>query len=438
MSIHNIRSIVNSAAGASLSGIASVRGFNTYNFGTNLLSWDESNNYTFTRVAKDFGQVVSNSGVDGTSSSMFVCGDSSVCAYDFGLIFSCITAIVGASTESGMSVQVDAQDTTDFGVEVVWFGSNAVVYGRDCNIILPIKSADVKNASSYKKVTLENFVDTRTYILTREGNMFVIDGSDGSAFCKLKIPEFVKRMLPAAFISDGVVLPLVDDPNTPWDERSPLGSLIANSISVTSAEETIKRYKENVTLESVVQRSDLLFTPSIRYNSVDEFLGSLCYTDKDVIAMAVNFRNNLFVYETWFTGDRHQDIQTDASPHFDKFYNVTEACAQIERFAASVTNRPLSMAQFNVSVFEKVKDAFFNLELPRIKLVSTFGRIVIPESVLVRSVGSALGESIYCVVPVGVIGSNVICKTDSGALESLVNPSWLYDDALYDITEVVI
>lgn len=439
MSVHNIRSIVNSAAGASLFGVVSVRGFNTYNFGTNLLSWDESNNYTFTRIAKNFGQIVSGSGVNGSNTSMFTCGDSAVCAYDFGLIFSCITAIVGASTESGMAVQAEVVQTSDLSIEVVWFGSNAVLFSRERNIIIPVRSADVKNISRYKKVSLENFVDVRSYIAVRVGDSFVVDASDGSALCRFVVPPFVQRTMPMLFTGDNdQIIDGVDDPNTPWDERSPLGSLIANSINITTAEDTVRKYKETVTIESVVQRQDLVFAPSVRYNTVNEFLGSICYTDKDVIAMAVNFRHNLFIYRPWFNGGNGADLLTDAHPHLDMFYNVTAECTQIERFAASVTNKPLSLAQFDVTVFEKVKEAFSNLELPRVKLVSAFGRIVVPESVLLRGLGSTMGETMYCIVPVGVIGANVICKDENGSLVAMTKPTWFDDEAFYDITEVVL
>lgn len=434
MSVQNVRSIAKGASTASLISPVAVRGYNNYTFGTNLLVWDETNSYTLERIASDFGQPV---GGGSTGNPMFRCGESAISAYDFGLVFSCMAAIVGAYTESGASVFTEHCDTSVPEVDVAWFGNNAVVFCKERNLIIPIKSADVQNACRHRKVQLENFVDTRVFQLTREKFSFLLDTAKGEALCRISIPLFVQKAFPSLFDSDPTNDVVSDDPNTPWDERSALGSLIASSVNLNSAEDTAQKYRDRVTLESVVVRTDLIFEPKVRYNSVTEFLGSLCYSDKDVIALAVNFRNNLFVYDPWFDGVGESIVQTDANPQFDKFFNVTEECKIVERFAQSVTNVPLTAAQFDVSVFEKVKSAFYEMELPCIKLASAFGRIVVPESVLVKGLSSMSGESIYCVVPVGVIGNDVICKNERGKLEAIVRAPWLNDDALYDITEVI-
>lgn len=434
MSIHNLRSVVANAATASLFTPVTVRGNNTYTFGTNLLSWDEVNNYTIDAIAPTFGQTTQ---VPNAAQAMFKCGDSAVSAFDFGLLFSCFTAIVGAYTEQGASVFTSNADTSIPELDVVWFGNNAVLYCLERNLIIPIKSADVQNACRNAKVHLDNFVDIRSYQLTREKMYFVIDTEKGENLCRFPVPLMIQRAFPNLFDEDLTNDFVQDDPSTPWDERSQLGSLIASSASLTSAEDTAKRYRDMVALESVVVRSDLIMQPSQRYKSTSEFLGSLCYSDKDVIALAVNFRNNLFVYRPWFTGEKVAKVQVDSNPQLGDFFNISEECKLIERYAQTVTNVPLTAAQLDVGVFEKIKTAFYNMELPRLKLASAFGRIVIPESVLVKGLGSMAGESVFCLVMLGVIGKNVICKTSEGSLTAMSRVPWLEDEAFYDITEVV-
>lgn len=432
--MQNSRSIAQSAAAVSLFNAVTVKGYNLYTFGTDLLSWDEANNYTISRVSRDFGQPISTREL---SNMLFKCGDSAVNAYDFGLIFSCFIAMVSAYTESGASVFTEGMDTNVPEIEVVWFGNNAILYSKERNFIIPVKSADIQEACRLHKVELNNFVDTRRFVLSRENLRFSLDTSRGEGVCSFQIPLNVQRAFPNLFDDDHTNDVLVDDPNTPWDERSALGALISSSANLNSAETTAEKYRnEQVTLESVVVRSDLIFDPTVRYNSVSEFLGSLCYSDKGVIALAVNFRNNLFVYKPWFADDQDSAVQADSNPKFEEFYNVTNECKYIARYAKSVTNVPLTAAQFDIEVFEKIKDAFYDMKLSRLKLASAFGRIVIPESVLVRGMSSYAGESLYCVVPVGAIGSSVICKAASGNLVTMSQVSWR-DEAFYDITEVI-
>lgn len=434
MTAHNLRTIVKNASAASLLSPVEVKGVNSYVFGTNLISWDEANNYTLERVSKDFGQpVVSN----GPGSAMFRCGDSEISAYDFGLVFSCFAAIVAAHTETGTTIFTSYADTSALELDVVWFGNHAIVYSRERNLILPITSACVQGACRYQKTDLSNFTDVRSYRLIRERLSFVIENSMNEVVCRFSIPAHVQRAFPNLFDDDPANDEIMDDPNTPWDERSALGSLIASSTSLTSAEETVERYKSHVSLESVVNRTDLVFTPKIRYNSVQEFLGSLCYSDKGRIALAVNFRDNLFVYKPWFSPNNPDGIQVDSAPNFGAFYNVTQECIYIERYAKSVVKVPLTAAQFDIEVFEKIKAAFYAMELPRLSLASVFGRIVIPESVLVKGLSTASGETMYCLVMVGVIGNNAICKDENGNLYAAVNPPWLKDQAFFDITEVI-
>lgn len=423
-----------SASAASLFAPVSARGNNTYTFGSNLLSWDEVNNYAVSSIAPTFGQTVPT---QDAAQVMFKCGDSNISAFDFGLLFSCFTAIVSAYTEQGSSIFTSKNDTSLPDLDVTWFGNNAVLYSLERGIIIPLKSADVQSACRNAKVRVDNFVDIRSFQLMREKKYFVIETDHGENFCTFPIPMVVQRSFPNLFDDDPTNDDIIDDPNTPWDERSQLGSLIASSASLTSAEYTAQRYRDQVSLESVVVRSDLIIQPSQRYKSTSEFLGSICYSDKDVIALAVNFRNNLFVYKPWFTGEVHSSVQVDSNPKLNSFFNITEECKLITRYAQTVTNTPLTAAQFDIAVFERIKTAFYEMELPRLQLQSAFGRVVIPESVLVKGISTMAGESVFCIVMVGVIGKNVICKTSEGSLLTMPRVPWLEDEAFYDITEVV-
>lgn len=429
------RATANSASAVSLFNLVDVRGYNTYTLGTNIISWDESNNYTLDYVARDFGQPLV---VNDVANTLFKCGDSAINAFDFGLLFSCFAAIVGAYAETGSSVMTERQESSVDDIDIVWFGDNAIVISKIKNIIVPVKSSIVQEVCSLSRIKVDNFVDTRSFYLSRENNNFIVDAEDGTEICRFPIPLIVKRTFPNLFSDSGFSKYAVeDDPNTPWDERSALGSLIANTTNLMSVEEAIARYRsEQVSLESVVVRSDLMFVPSTRYNSVEEFLSSVCYTDKGIIALAVNFRNNLFVYKPWFASDSDAELRVDANPKFDEFYNVTSESQHISRFAQSVVARPLTPAEFDVSVFERVKDSFYNFELSRIKLESAFGKIVIPESVLVQGLTGSSGEAMYCIVPVGLVGEVLVCLTSDGGLTTMTQLDWL-SESFYDITEVI-
>lgn len=434
MGVQNLRSVVINASSASLFTPVTVRGTNIYTLGTNMLSWDESNNYTLDGIAATFGQAVQ---ANNAEQLMFKCGDTNIPAFDFGLLFTCFTAIVGAYTEQGTSVFTQKCDTSVPEIDITWFGNNAVIYCRERSLIIPLKSADVQNACRYNKVKVENFTAVENYYFTREKLMMSLQSERGELLCTFPIPLTVQRAFSNLFDDDPTNDYVVDDPATPWDERSPLGSLIANSVNITSAEETAKKYQERSVLESVVVRSDLICTPTQRYKTPKEFLGSLCYSDKGVIALAVNFRNSLFVYQPWFTGEMPSTMQVDSNPKLSEFFNVTEECKRIERFAQSVTVAPLTAAQLDVSVFERIKDAFYNMELPRLAFASIFGRVVIPETELLKALGTFAGENVYCIVPVGAIGTNLICKTPAGRLYAMTGMAWNFEEAFYDITEVV-
>ena len=111
------------------------------------------------------------------------------------------------------------------------------------------------------------------------------------------------------------------------------------------------------------------------------------------------------------------------------------------RFAESVTNIPLTAAQFDDEVLSVIRTEFFSLKLPRVKLVNAMGHILVPENVLVDALTFNTTEQVYCMVPVGVIGKRCICKDHNGNLYDTDLPSASefspLDEYYFDITEVV-
>lgn len=443
MSVKSLRSTVLMASNVPLLNQVTVQGANAYTFGTDLISWDETNVYTMTQVASDFGHPISHGGPE---QMRFKCGNSSVGVFDFGLLFSCFVGITTAFAEAGVSLPAAREDTTTPGIDIVWFGNYGIVYSRQHNLIVPLRSSDIQNACRFEAVTASCFTDVRKFAVRREGLNLVLLTEKQEQLCIVRIPLGIQRAYPKLFDDDPTNDYDVDDPSTPWDERSQLGSLITGSINLTDAETMVAKYSENSVLDTVVVREDLMCKPTKRYNSTQELFGSIAYTDKHSIALAVNFRNNLFVYQPWFSVTAgEKGIEVDATPNFSAFFNVTDECKRIARYASTVTAVPLSAAEFDMNVFDRVKDAFYNLELPRIKFASAFGKVVIPEPVLVNSMTSRSGENIYCIVPVGAIGNNLICKDAMGNLVTMemretsegVWDPWGYDTAFYDITGVI-
>lgn len=407
-----------------------------------MLSWDETNVYMMSQIASDFGQALSKGGPD---QMKFKCGRAEIGVFDFGLLFSCFLGISTAYAESGISLSTAHEVTNLPGISVVWFGNYGIIYSRQHNLIIPLKSADIQRACKYEDVWSENFTDVRKFAVRREGLSLVLLTEQSEQLCFLPIPVGIQKAYPNLFATTETVTE--DEFVASWDERSQLGSLIHGSISLTDAESTVNRYKENAVLDSVVVRDDLMCTPSTRYNNTQELFGSIAYTDKGAIALAVNFRNNLFVYQPWFGGDEAEDsgIMVDSSPRFQEFFNVTEECQRISRYADTVTVVPLGAAEFDVTIFERIKRAFYEMQLPRVQFASAFGKVVIPEPVLVSSLTSHSGESAYCIVPVGTIGTHIVCKDTQGRLKTIEMHKnaegewtpWGLDTAFYDITGVI-
>ena len=433
MTNNGVKNTVAAAATAFLITPIEVHGVNSYTIGTNHLSWDDPHSYLISDVAMTFGQLASTD--DG--STAFICGQTTIPVFDFGLLFSCFRAMVAAKAEFGDSIPTEYKDSTVSHIDVSWFGNHGVLHSQNDNLIIAMTSSNVQKACMHSEVLLDNFTDTRKYKLTREKNFLALENEYGEFVCSFSVPTSIKRSYPNLFAGDGS-RPLEDDITTPWDERSQLGAIIASSCARNSAEETLEKYKMRPELGSVVARYDLIHTPKSRYESKEKFIGSICYTDRDTIALAVNFRNTLFVYRNWFNGGAaSKELCVDSNPDFSKFFDVTEECKVIMRFAENVMITPPTAADLNLNVFETINTAFYNLELSRIPFASSLGRVVIPESVLIGALSTSVGENLYCIVPVGAIGNNIVTRTSSGELAATANTPWGVNDYFFDVTEVL-
>lgn len=440
MARSSISNTVLEASQVSLANAIRISGVNTYTLGTNFLSWD-SHNYIMSDIALSFGTRRTDTPLEvmgGSRESGFACGDSVISAFDFGLLYTVFTAMVMAKVEMGNSFPVTVGDTTASDIGVVWFGNDGVIYSVGRNLIIPFKNADVENACSHKKITVSNFCSGDVFQFDREGKQFAVTTQDGTILCMLPIPPCVISTYSQCFVNT-----LSSDETgrlaVGFDANSPLGQLIGVADSRTECMEALENYKKSTSLDSLVSRDDLVVVPEEHYKDLSNFYGSICYTDKQEIVVAVNYRRGLFVYTPWFPADAEtaKDTGTDASANFQEFYNVTEGCKRIMRYASTVNRRPLTPAQFDLNMFMQVKEAFLDMKLSRIPIQASFGRIVVPESVLVEEVINDTGESMFCLVPIGVVGSKVICMSSEGAIIS-VNPSgWDLESAFYDITGVV-
>lgn len=435
MASNNICNEVLGASRTFLLTPCTVQGMNKYTIGTNTLMWDESS-YTIEQLAPTFGQPMGRSSEE---SNTFRCGESAISLFDFGLLYTSFASMRMAQAELGASVSTEVMQTTTAGIGVTWFGNEGVVYGLRYAILIRLQSADVQKACRFTDVILPNFTDSRKVLMSREQDFLVLELENKEVLCKFSIPVCVRRTYPVLF---GGQMPsdiaIVDENDIPFAEDSLLGRVVSSAMESSNIEETLNAYRSKCVIDSVVVRSDLICELKRRFHDQSEFLGSICYTPKDDIALAISFRNNLFVWRPWFIGDAtaRDTIQMEPNPRFEEFYDVRAECEHIMGYASSVIIAPLTPAELDLDMFNEIRRKFFDLELPRIPLVSAFGKVVIPESTLVRGLQSSTGESLYCIVPVGVIGNNVIVKNASCTCSSIKNTPWRTDEYFYDISEV--
>lgn len=433
MSSQAIRKSVNDASNVFLLSSVDVKGVNHYTIGSDSLSWDETNSYSITQLAPTFGQLVQ--GVDGAAAT-FRCGAGSLPVFDFGLILSCFNAMTMAQLELGTAVPAVSMTTSHSNIETVWFGNCGVLYGLKSNILVPISSSDAQRACRNEKVILSSFIDSRKFILTRVDSYFDINTEDGGGLCTFQIPVSIKRSFPQLFQS--TARDASSDMGMSYDVSSPLGELLTNASVASDIQRTLERYKTQSPIDTVVNRTDLICVPNKTYTDPATFIGSLCYTDKQEVALAVNLRGNLFIYRPWFSGDAGDgdNLKVAPSPKLYEFFNVQDECERIMKYANTVTVRPLTPARFDFTVFDAVKTAFFEMRLTRLQFASAFGKVVIPESILLSGLETTGGENVYCIVPVGAIGDNVIVINADGELSAMRNMAWSINDYFYDITEV--
>ena len=436
-----VSSVVLDASQISLNGMIELHGVNSYTLGTNFISWGESNAYNLSTVAENFGTRCTNKVVEvvgGSKESGFSCGEGIISAFDFGLLYSVFTAMIMAKVELGRSFPIEqSQAIGKPDLWVLWLGNDAVLYSVQDHLILPIKNADIERACMGNKLEVVNFSGTETYTFERENNSFCLMTMQGEMYTTIRIPDCVKRTYSGCF---NLASKVVDkDYNMTLIPGSMLGKLIEETDTRSKCLEVLDKYKESSIIDSIVSREDLIINPTDRYQDTSNFFGSICYTDKEEIAIAVNFRKGLFVFYPWFSqfSESPSDIKVDPSAKFSDFYNVTEGCNRILRYSDTVVRRPLTAAQLDLDVFDSIKKAFLDMDLARIPLQSSFGRIIIPENILVQELTSGVGESLYCLLPVGVVGSKLICITAESKLVSVKPSGWDFDSAFYDITEVV-
>lgn len=436
MATNSIGAKVLTASSVALSKPMQVHGLNTYTISSDFISWGDNHNHSISEIAADFGQRTT-----GVGDKVFICGDDKISVFDFGLLFTVFTAMASAQAELGARFSVFEAETSRDEVKALWVGNDLIIYSSSNNLILPIDNADMERACGGVRLECSNFCTTDRYLVDRERvEIFVVEASKRELFCRLRICDHTQKYYAKHFTAPEEAKV---DTFAAWDTRSALGRIIASTDHSLPTKSIFEKYRKKG-LATVVDRRDELFVhPEKRYDGMEtaqdlrKFAGSLCYTDKAEAVMAVNFHAGLFVYSPCFPGDHFGGVQVDPKPNVEEFYDVSEGCERIMRFANTVINLPLTSAQFDVKVFNSVVNALLEQKLPRLSLASSLGRVVIPESILETTLDTGFGADLFCMVPVGVMGEAVICKTADGKLESIYPRGWGTDGAFYDITEVV-
>lgn len=436
MTTNSISAKVLDAAGVVLSGPIVVHGMNTYTISSDFISWNEVHNHSISDIAADFGHRAAGAG-----DKIFVCGDDTISVYDFGLLFTVFTAMTTAHAELGNGFPITETDTSKKDVHALWLGNDLIVYSAVNNLIIPVDNADVERACSGKRLECGNFCTQDRFLIDRERvEFFVVDAQRKDLFCRFHIADGTQAVYNKYFAQPEESSP---DIMATWDTESGLGRLVAGIGKKLPTKDVFQRYKKNGLAENIDGRSDLFVKPEQQYDEVrtptdlQKFFGSICYTDKEETVIAVNFHAGLLVYSPCFPGDSFEGLQVDPNPDFSKFYDVSAGCERIMRFANTVVARPLTSAQLDIKVFNSIALSLLNMGLPRLSFASCLGKVVIPESVLMSTFETGFGSDLFCMVPVGVVGEVVVCKTAEGKLEAVYPRGWTLDEAFYDITEVV-
>lgn len=436
MATNAISARVLDAASVTLSGPVRVHGMNEYVLSSDFISWNETYNHTISDIAAEFGQRSAGAG-----DKIFTCGDDKITVYDFGLLYTVFTAMTNARAELGDSFPITEIPTQQDGVFTLWMGNDLIIYSPTNNLIIPIDNADIERACSGERLECGNFCNKDKFSIDRERTeLFVTDLQKKELFCRLRICQHTQKHYGKYFEQPS---DKSRDILATWDTESTLGRLIATVGSRLPTKDAFKKYRQCGLQESLAKRSDLMVRPTTTYEGLQtaedlkKFFGSVCYTDKDEAIIAVNFHAGMLIYSPCFPGDSFNGLMTDTSPDFSKYYNITAECERIIRFANSVIAKPLTPAQFDVKAYNHVADALLETSLPRLSFTACLGKVVVPESVLESAFNDGFGADLFCIVPVGVVGEIVVCKTPTGKLEAVYPRGWSTDEAFYDITEVV-
>lgn len=436
MATNSISAKVMTAASVTLAGPIRVYGVNTYTISSDFISWGEGHNYTISEIAEDFGARTA-----GVGDRVFACGADKISVYDFGLLFTVFTAMTSAQAELGSKFAVSETEVSREGVHALWIGNDVIIYSVSNNIILPVDNADMERICSGERLECSNFCTKDRFIIDRERvEIFIVTATKHELFCRTRISDGTQRSYPKHFAqpedTDRDVL-------ATWDIDSTLGRLIASTDRKPPTMSAFKNYKKRGMTEDVSVRHDLLVFPGTHYNGLEtpegvrQMLGHICYTDKDEVVIAVNHHAGLFVYSPCFPGDNFDGLLVDGSPDLQKFCEVSQECERIMRYAKTVINTPLTSAQLDVRVYNNIATALMEERLPRISFQAGLGKVIIPESVLESTFSAGFGADLFCIVPVGVVGEVVVCKTATGKLEAVYPRGWTTSEAFYDVTEVV-
>lgn len=436
MATNSIESTLVAAGDVALSSPIRVCGINTYTISSDFISWNDVHNHTISDIAADFGRRV-----PGTGDKIFMCGDDRITVYDFGLLYTVFHSMNTAYAELGLNFPVEEAMTSREGLRVLWLGNDAIVYAPELNLILPIDNASMQSTCMGTRIECGNFCNKDIFRIDRERmELFITDAQRNELLCRFRICNCAQSTYSKCFEEEA------EDTKKAapvWDPDSILGKLVESAGDRVLPVAAFKKYKKSPVMEAVSTRSELFVTPSRLYENVEtregleKMFGNVAYTDKDEVIIAVNHRSGMLVFCPCFTGDIDSGLQIDAAPNCDKFYDVTKECEAIMRYASTVVARPLTAAQLDIKVYNAIGKALMNMELKRISFSNSLGRVVVPESILESAFEDGFGADLFCMVPVGMVGESVICKTPEGNLEAIYPRGWTISEAFYDITEVI-
>lgn len=427
---NDIRGVALKASNAILGGSIRIKGKREYILTSNSL-WDGSVLITLAEAASTFGIRASERGASGEV--LMQCGPMNIDVFDFGLLYSAFSAIVMATSELGGEVSVSTVTSTDGEYEIAAFGNDLVIYSVSKGLIIQAGNRDIFTVCRKRSVVLQGFSVNEEFVLSLDGHKFVLSTHGGEFLCRFPVPEYVAESYRTVF--EGEVL--ADDPTTPWDERSMLGGLIAVSDERQDVNRALENYQVS-SLSNAQSRTDLICEPVKKFATPEAIYGSWAYSDKREIVMPISNHNGLLTYTTSLSLMTDEpEIKYYIQPDLSQFYDVSAEFEQINRFVRCVKNLPLTAAQLDGTMFQKIRTAFLGMQLERLKLAQAFGKVVIPESVMVRELGNTAGDALYCIVPLGMIGEQLVKLDSAGRLVTERPSDWEPSGAFYDVTPLI-